>query len=55
MFPALLRMRDNQIERLDLSDNILTSKGLSELQPVIDDITRIKSIKIDMNLGIPHS
>ena len=55
LFVHLLRTSNNEIVSLDLSNNMLTKKVISNLQLVIDDCPRIRQLKTDMNQGISHA
>jgi Leucine Rich repeat len=54
-FAYLLKRADNKLVKLDISDNLVTSKGLTEIQVLLDDLPRLKTLKADLNLGIPHA
>ena len=55
LFAGLLRFNTNKLVSLDLSNNMLTKVGVSQLQLTIDDIPRIKTLNLDMNLNISHA
>ena len=55
LLASLLRFHNNKLISLDLSNNMLTKQGVSQLQLTIDDIPRIKTLNLDMNLSISHA